>query len=302
MLKTSGNYEVFVDQRTSNAIYALRLDDDRLYLLEIPDRISSGEANIASSELDRSGNLRISFHHGMFSTPATIVNAAQSAAVVVNDIQADVIESLQRLPDPSQTLPKLATEIQLQIESVDDNPAFANLVCQQLAHLNPSTAGHVRIVASLQASSARERSQYLQGAELDWALTYRKELLQKIAESGHKTEQIDPIEGFREVRQIELHAGQKLIEAGGPAGFVYIPLDVGLRILPLGGYQSFAIQPWMPVGVTGVIRGSIRNADVVAETNLTLIAIPKDVFLKHWHHTYSAQEFAQLFADRDSSG
>jgi hypothetical protein len=36
MLKTSGNYEVFIDQRTSNAIYALRLDDEHLYLLEIP--------------------------------------------------------------------------------------------------------------------------------------------------------------------------------------------------------------------------------------------------------------------------
>jgi hypothetical protein len=27
-----------------------------------------------------------------------------------------------------------------------------------------------------------------------------------------------------------------------------------------------------------------------------LLAIPKDVFLKHWHHTYNPQEFAQLFA------
>jgi hypothetical protein len=297
MLKTSGNYEVFVDQRTSNAIYALRLDDEHLYLLEIPDRISAGEANMASSELDRQGNLRISFHHGMFSDQDTILNAAYSAALVVNDIQTDVIESLQRPADVALAALKQPAEIQILIESVDDNAAFADLLCQQLHRLNPIAARQARIVASLQASSALERVRYLRSADLDWEFARRQAMLQKIAQYGHKTERIDPIEGFREVRQIELQAGEVLIESGAPSGFVYIPLGEGLRILPLGGYQAFAIQPWMPVGVTGVIRGSIRNAGVVAEQDLSLLAIPKDVFLKHWHHTYTPQEFAQLFAN-----
>jgi hypothetical protein len=296
MLKTSGNYEVFVDQRTSNAIYALRLDDEHLYLLEIRDRISAGEANMASSELDKQGNLRISFHHGMFSDQDTVLNAAYSAALVVNDIQTDVIESLQRPIDTAHTSLKQPADIQILIESVDDNPAFAELLCHQLHSLNPIAAGQARIVASLQASSALERLRYLRSAELDWDLGCRKAMLRKIAEYGHKTDRIDPTAGFNEVRQIELQAGETLIESGAPSGFVYIPLGEGLRILPLGGYQAFAIQPWMPVGVTGVIRGSIRNADVVAERGLSLLAIPKDVFLKHWHHTYTPQEFAQLFA------
>ena len=281
MLKTSGNYEVFVDQRTSNAIYALRLDDEHLYLLEIPDRISAGEANMASSELDKEGNLRISFHHGMFSDQDTILNAAYSAALVVNDIQTDVIESLQRPTDAAQTGLRQPADIQILIESVDDNAAFADLLCQQLHSLNPIAARHARIVASLQASSAIERMRYLRSTNLDWELTCRQEMLQKIAHYGHKTERIDPIEGFKEVRQIELQAGETLIESGAPSGFVYIPLGEGLRILPLGGYQAFAIQPWLPVGVTGVIRASIRNAGVVAEQKLSLLAIPKDVFLKH---------------------
>jgi hypothetical protein len=296
LLKTSGNYEVFIDQRTSNAIYALRLDDEHLYLLEIPDRISAGEANMASSELDKQGNLRISFHHGMFSDPDTVLNAAYGAALVVNDIQTDVIESLQRPADAAQMALKQPADIQILIESVDDNAAFADLFCQQLRRLSPIAANRARIVASLQASSALERIRYLQSADLDWELTDRREMLQKIARYGHKTERIDPIEGFKEVRQIELQAGETLIESGAPSGFVYIPLGEGLRILPLGGYQAFTIRPWMPVGVTGVIRGSIRNAGVVAEQDLSLLAIPKDVFLKHWHHTYNPQEFAELFA------
>ncbi len=237
MLKTSGNYEVFVDQRSSNAIYALRLDDEHLYLLEIPDRISAGEANMASSELDKQGNLRISFHRGMFSDQDTVLNAAYSAALVVNDIQTDVIESLQRPAGASQTELKQPADIQILIESVDDNAAFADLLCQQLRRLSPIAANHARIVASLQASSALERTRYLQSADLDWELTDRREMLQKIGLYGHKTERIDPIQGFKEVRKIELQAGETLIESGSPSGFVYIPLGEGLRILPLGGYR-----------------------------------------------------------------
>jgi hypothetical protein len=65
--------------------------------------------------------------------------------------------------------------------------------------------------------------------------------------------------------------------------------------VPLGGYQPFFVQAWMPLGVTGVIRGAVRNATIVATQELTLLMIPKDVYLKRWHHTYSPQEFAQLF-------
>lgn len=42
VLKTSGNDEVFVDERTANAVYALRPDEEHVYLLEIPDAISAG--------------------------------------------------------------------------------------------------------------------------------------------------------------------------------------------------------------------------------------------------------------------
>jgi len=93
IFKTSGNYEVFVDQRTSHAVYALRLGAAQLFLLEVPERISAGEANMASSELDKAGNLRISFHHGAFSDQDAVLNAAYSAALVVNDIQSDSARS-----------------------------------------------------------------------------------------------------------------------------------------------------------------------------------------------------------------
>jgi hypothetical protein len=295
VLRTSGSYEVFVDQRSSHAVFALRLGDAQLFLLEVPERISAGEANMASSELDKSGNLRISFHHGAFSDPGAVLNAAYSAALVVNDIQADVVDSYHRAAGASQRVKKLPADIEILIELVDDNLEFAGLVCQQLLNLNPEAARHARVVPSLQVSSPLERTNYLRSDNVDWDLAQRQALLAKIEQFGHKTEGIDPDAGFTDVRLVKLRSGEKLIEAGAPSGFVYIPLGEGLRIVPLGGYQAFVVQPWMPVGVTGVIRGSIRNATVLAEKDMDLLAIPKDVFLKHWHHTYTPQEFARLF-------
>ena len=303
VLKTSGQYEVFIDQNTANAICALRHDDDRLFLLEISEYLSAGEANIASSELGHDGNLRISFHRGRFGSPDTTQRAAYCAALIVNDIQTDVVDSFQRSRtsgNPIGPRAKTADEIYILLESVDDNWEFADLVQQKLRQINPQAAARARAVPSLQNTSALERARYLTAGELDWDLARQRAALDCISASGHKTQAIDPVEAFRDVKLIELQASEILIEANSPAGFVYIPLGEGLQIIPLGGYQAFFVQAWMPLGVTGVIRGAVRNATIVATQDLTLLMIPKDVYLKHWHHTYSPQEFAQLFAHEQS--
>jgi hypothetical protein len=298
VLKTSGEYEVFVDQHSANAVYALRHDDDRLFLLEISEYLSAGEANIASSEVARDGNLRISFHRGQFSAPGATQRAAYCAALVVNDIQIDVVDSFRR-PIGSTglagTCRKTAADMQILLESVDDNVEFAEMVQRELHRINPLAASRTRAVPSLQNTSELERTRYLAAGELAWDIAQRHAALERISASGHKTHAIDALEGFRDVKLIELQAGEILLEAGAPAGFVYIPLSAGLQIVPLGGYQSFSVKAWMPLGVTGVIRGAPRNASVIAMQPLTLLMIPRDVFLSCWHHTYSPEEFAQIF-------
>ena len=51
-----------------------------------------------------------------------------------------------------------------------------------------------------------------------------------------------------------------MIEAGTPSAFVYVPMGPGLKIFPLGGFRAFAVAPWMPLGVTGVVRGAAGPA------------------------------------------
>jgi hypothetical protein len=293
VLKTSGNYEIMIDRRSANAIWALRLGQDQLFLLESDDPLAAGEANIASSALERDGSLRITFHHGSFWEQGAIYRAARNAARVVNDIQEDVIESFNR-PEPCDCQLQSAN-ISILLEGTDDNLEFTEMVRQELHRLNPNLHNPVRCVPSLHNATAPEVRRYLEANNLDWNADKRQELIDKMAESGTKTENMDLVHAFQDVRLIKLTAAQVLIEANSPAAFVYIPLGDGLKVIPLGGYAPFPVRPWMPLGNTGVIRGAVRNADVIAEQALELLMIPQEVYLKYWHHPYTVEELRHLF-------
>lgn len=303
VLKTSGGYEIFVDQQTANAIFALRLGDDRLYLLLGLSPISAGEANLASSELDHSGHLRVSFHRGAFSGAGAVAYAAACAARVIEDIAADVITSFQR-PTGEAALAhaQRAAAMQILIEETDDNLDFGNLVCEQVAKINPALGPRVCIVPSLEQASALERERYLEGETVTWERAARMQLLARVGQSGHAIQAIDPDQAFEHVKLVELEPGEVLIEAGAPSAFVYIPLEAGLQIIPLGGYESFSVQAWMPLGVTGVIRGAVRNATVIARQPVQLLAIPRTVFLKQWHATHHPEAFRALHNIRLTPG
>ena len=295
VLKTSGSYEIFVNQHTGNAIYALRLRDEQLFLFESPDPVSAGEANIASSELDPAGDLRISFARGAFSTAEAAANAARCAALVINDIQSDVIGSFQREESFETTAElKFADTIRILLEETDDNPSFANQVRQQIAVDYASIATRVQVVPSLQLASLLERELYRTAATIGWDDVMQQEILERIGQSGHRVTEIEPQSAFEDVRLATVIAGQVLIEANSNAAFVYVPLEPGLKVVPLGGYQSFSVQAWMPLGLTGVVRGATRNASVVATRTVRLLMIPQTIYLRHWHHTHDIVSFRHL--------
>lgn len=301
VLKTSGGYEISVNQRTGNAVYALRQRDRRLFLFESLDPVSAGEANIASSELDPAGDLRISFVRGAFPTIEATQRAIRCAAIVVHDIQSDIIGSFQR-SGASQATSNLkpAAAMRILLEETDDNLDFASQVQQQLTREYPEMVAPIQVVPSLQLVSALERALYWAAEAITWDTDKRRTLLARIGQSGHRVDEIDPQAAFEHVRLTTVEAGQILIEAGGHAAFVYIPLEPGLQIVPLGGYQTFHVQAWMPLGITGVMRGATRNATVVATRPLRLLMIPRSVYLAHWHHTHSPASLRQVLQESRS--
>jgi len=292
VLRTSGGYELFVNQQTANLVVALRDQYDNALLLELPDGgIGAGEANLAGSELGRDGNLRISFHRGAFADAVAFNRAINDAVLVVNDIQADVIHSFDRSDQSlSSDNLKQSKDMGIHLESTDDNPAFVELVCEHLIRCVPEIAARVEIVPSLRNASALERDRYLVSDNLTWDLDQRLRFLQQIADFGQKIDAIDPINAFRHIKHTQLNAEQKLIEANTPSGFVYFPLEEGLWVAPLGGYQTIAVQPWRPLGNTGVIRGADRNADIVAQQAVHVLILPKDIYLRFWYRPFSVDE------------
>ncbi|HLO18348.1 MAG TPA: hypothetical protein VK206_26180 [Anaerolineales bacterium] len=294
--KTAGGYEMYTSQKTGNCVIALRLGGNKLYLMELPNNPDgAGESNIASSEFNPEGNLRISFHRGAFENQEAQNRSTHSTAYVISDLLRDAVDSFWRAtPVPSM---KSYKDIQILLENTHDDPHFAELVREQLCQLDLKVANQIQIVPSLKNISESERARYLAAKELDWNAGQRQSIMDKMHQAGQKLSNFDPIEGFKHVRFTELQADEKLIEAGAPSSFVYFPLGDGLKIIPLGGYQSFSVAAWMPLGTTGVIRGDVRNADIIAEQSVSLLIIPKEIYLRYWYVPYSPLELKNILAD-----
>lgn len=293
-IKTSAGYQIFLNQKTGNAVFSLKKrNNQQSFLLEIKSLHSAGEANISASEFTENADLRFSFHQGCFKNQKALDRIVAATAFVVNDILDDVISSLHRPEESEKKLYgqiKLAGEIKIFIESIDSNPNFAYLVAEEIHKINPHLKNEVKIVPSLLNVTALEKKRYLEASEVSWDLSARIKILQKLFFSGHKTEQVDPKVAFSNVREVQLAPGEVLLEANSSPGFCYIPTDSGLIGDPSGGYDSFEVAAWTIVGATSVMRGSVRNATVKASKSVKVLMMPKETYLKYWDYTYTLKE------------
>jgi hypothetical protein len=291
--KTSGGYEVFVDRATGMAVHALRLRDERLYLVTSDDPHSAGEANIAASTLTPEGDLRIAFHSGAFGCDEAQTRAVAAAALIVGDVQGDVIGSFTPPADACRDGLRPHAEMRILLESAHDDPAFSEQVARSLVAREPGLATRVRVVPSLTEAAEGERTRYLAAPPFTGDAGARAEVIARLASSG----QLPPHDldaAFEHVRTVSVTPGETLLVAETPAGFVYVPLDEGMVVRPLGGFGAFPVRPFIPLGVTGVIRGGARNADVIAAAPVRLLAIPKSVYLRHWYRPHSLESLRDV--------
>jgi hypothetical protein len=288
-LRTSGNYQIFIDQTTANAVYALNDMQGRTYLLEGDNPINAGEANLEVSEVTHEGDLRFAFFRGSFGSDEAVRRAAHNASVIVDDIQADVIESFVGGTGGVDGRPTCVL-----LEHTEDNSEFAPLVADLVVARAPSLKDRVVCVPALRNAPELERRRFLAASAVDWDRDKRTAFLRNVASRGYRTDHVDVDLGFRSTRLSHLSPGEGLTEVGARASFVYIPLTSGLRGRPSGGYDYFRVHPWEPLGVTGVVRGDFRNSTVVAEEDVDVLILPKDVYLRHWHRNYTPAEFSDL--------
>jgi hypothetical protein len=299
-LRTAAGYEIFVDVATGESVFSLRtVDGDRLFLLRLGTWHSSGEANLRKAMLTRNGELRISFHRGRFSTPEAAAAACDAAARVVADIAADVLGAFA-VRRPSADLPEPACDaetIRVELERPADDPAFAEAVAEGAARMDPLLRGRIFVVADLESTSPAERVRYLEGVGVEAGSDEATEILDALAAHGMRTGEIDRHRAFEDVRRVAVAEGEVLVEAGSPPAFVYVPVGCRLRIEQLGGYRDLEALPWIPIGVTGVVRRAERNSTVVAAEPGEVLMIPGELFAREWFRPYERAEFADVMRE-----
>jgi hypothetical protein len=299
-LRTTGGYEVLIDAATGEVVFSLRTADDaRLYLLRGHNARSAGEANLRAVAVTAEGQVRIAFHRGAYLEPEAAIAAAGSASLVIGEILADVLPMLTAgtpaldLPAPVRT-----DEPHVQVERPRDNPDFADLVARLVAAVHPESAGRISSVeaelASPEGATQQEWRRFHRGVAVDPGSKEARHCLKQLAQSGAKVDGLDLDEAFAELRRVVVAAGEIVMMAGSPSGFVYIPTGPGLRVEPTGGYPAAALSPWVPVGTTGVIRRAERNGDVTAERELELLVIPGERYVRAWFRPYAAAEFVSM--------
>lgn len=58
-----------------------------------------------------------------------------------------------------------------------------------------------------------------------------------------------------------------------------------------------SLWPWVPLGDFEAIRETPNQYRVIAEQTVDLLAIPQQIYRRHWYAPYSVENFTQLFAD-----
>ena len=109
--------------------------------------------------------------------------------------------------------------------------------------------------------------------------------------------EIDRRKAFEDVRRVGVADGEVLVEAGSPPAFVYVAVGCSLRIEQLGGYRDIEVPPWIPIGVTGVVRRAERNSTVVAAEPGEVLMIPGELFAREWFRPYGQVEFADVLVE-----
>jgi len=295
-LRTAAGYEVFIDVRTGDAVYALRESDNRaLHLLRIPRVYPAGEANLRVATVTPHGDLRIAVNRGAFDTAAAETRAVEGTATVVVDIALDVLPSFDHRP--STDLPPPVAEagaMQLLIERPSDRGRFADDVVTRVQELCPQLRDRVRAVAAVEDAEPVERERYLSAVPVPPASQQAARILAGVAGRGLNVAAIDPAAAFADVRLARVLAGEELATAGSPPMFVYFPAAEGLEVTPGGGYVAEAVPAWLPVGVTGAVRRAERNASIVARADLDVVIVPADVFVHEWFRPHSPGELAAV--------
>ena len=275
-LRTSAGYEICTDRETGEAVVGLRTADQRQHLLlRFHNPISAAEANIRSTVLADDGSLCVEFWRGAFARDGVREALLAVTADVIADIEADALGSFA------------GGSRQVCLVAPDDDPCFADALAHEVATRHPRLAGRVRVApAEPEAPCDAEAAWADAGQALEPDEAAHDTIFEQLAAHGLNVDAIDRPAALAGTRRVRVAAGRTVIEPGSRATFVVVPLEPGLELQPSGGWPAQPLHPWIPLGVTGVVRGGERNAGVVARGAVDLLLIPGEHYVAAWFRPY----------------
>lgn len=275
-LRTSAGYEICTDRETGEAVVGLRTADQRQHLLlRFHNPISAAEANIRSTVLADDGSLCVEFWRGAFARDGVREALLAVTADVIADIEADALGSFA------------GGSRQVCLVAPDDDPCFADALAHEVATRHPRLAGRVRVApAEPEAPCDAEAAWADAGHALEPDEAAHDAIFEQLAAHGLNVDAIDRPAALAGTRRVRVAAGRTVIEPGSRATFVVVPLEPGLELQPSGGWPAQPLHPWIPLGVTGVVRGGERNAGVVARRAVDLLLIPGEHYVAAWFRPY----------------
>jgi hypothetical protein len=286
-LCTSGGFEICVNPATGEAVYGLRSHDGRnAAVLAVHNPISAAESNIAFARLGPGGDLQIGFNR-TFAVPAVRRMIIETTADVVIDIEGDAIESFEWNGAPPQVA----------LVAVPGDHAFTEAIGVIAQERSTRLRGRVATVApSADQIDEPDLSWLARSARFPPTDARFAKLLAHMADHGLDTSRIAAAAAAEGLRLVTVPAGTEVFQVDTTSPLVVIPLGSGLRVHPRTGSESQSIHPWLPVGVTGVVRGGLRNASVVADDQVEVAVVPADVYLREWFRPYSVEEIQGVVA------
>ncbi len=295
--RTSSGYEIAVDPRSGDAIVLLRnTPRSAVYLMGFESTLSVGEANLRSALLRNASTLFLEFHRGAFSTLAVQHKVARCCAAVIDDIQQDVLGTLDN------------EHARIEIQAPADDATFAKIVRTYLLERMSESDQRTALGSRIDIIGGNQSFNVSLGNQSDDQHAYlspRRELLGDpliaedvllvkcgIVDAGANPaiRMIETETLLSGAMRISLKVGDILMAPGDPPAFVAFPMSDGLIVEPLGGYPSEMVAAWTVVGVPGVLRGQERNATVRALRDLDVVVVNADNYLDCWYRPYTAAE------------
>ena len=246
-LRTAAGYEIFVDT-AGYAVYALReRGNTAVHLLRVDSPMAAGEANLRAAMVTADGHLRLALHRGTFDDERARARAASATAHLIGDIVLDVLPTFDDVAVGDLIPPSAVGGMRVLVERPSDDPSFADDVIGRVLQGWPELTGRVDAVAGVDGAATAERLRYHAATPVAGNSELRAAILGGAAERGANVDDLDLDRAFTDVRIAGVIVDEVVVDDGSPPAFVYLPVDDGLFVHPVGGYPPEPVPAWFPL-------------------------------------------------------